>query len=75
MSMSGLLVLTAIIIAFLVFGVVLAWGERQTRNLVAAGKRDEKRGQQTAEALMRSAKAIGMTDSFAVNDDRKMAKS
>ncbi len=74
MSTSGTIVLTAIIIAFLIFGVVLAWGERQTRNLATARKSGENR-RETAEALLRSAKAIGMTDSSAVNDDRKLAKS
>ena len=75
MSMSGMIVLTAIVIAFLIFGMVLAWGERQTRNLMAAGRSKEKRGQEVAEALMRSAKVVGMANNSAGGGSRKMAKN
>ena len=33
MPMTSILVLAGIVAAFATFGIVLAWGERQTRNL------------------------------------------
>ena len=34
MPMTSIIILTTIISAFAIFGIVLAWGEHQTRNLV-----------------------------------------
>ena len=61
MSVLAICVLTAIVVAFLIFGAVLAWGEWQTRDLGAAGK-SEKRRAEVAEALMKSANAIAVAD-------------
>lgn len=34
MPLSTVLIVSAIVAAFTLFGIVLAWGDRQTRNLV-----------------------------------------
>jgi lipopolysaccharide export LptBFGC system permease protein LptF len=73
MSTSGIFVLTAIIIAFLIFGMILAWGDRQTRNLIAAGKSEKKGAQEVANTLIRSAKAVATAGNSV--GDHKMAKN
>ena len=42
MAMTRILILTTIVAAFVLFGIVLAWGEYQTRHLV----RDRKQGRE-----------------------------
>jgi hypothetical protein len=38
---SSVIALSAIVMAFLLFAVVLAWGEYQTRNIVKDASKDE----------------------------------
>src|SRR5262249_60746241 len=42
MAITSILILTTIVAAFVLFGIVLAWGEYQTRHLV----RDRKQGRE-----------------------------
>ena len=46
MPITTIIVLSAIVVAFALFGVVLAWGETQTRHL----NRDQQRARKTAQA-------------------------
>jgi hypothetical protein len=46
MPITTIIILSAIISAFLLFGAVLAWGEMQTRHL----GRDQQRARKTAQA-------------------------
>ena len=46
MPITTVIILSAIIVAFVLFGVVLAWGETQTRHL----NRDQQRARKTAQA-------------------------
>jgi hypothetical protein len=39
--MSSIIALSAIVMAFLLFAVVLAWGEYQTRNIAKAAAKNE----------------------------------
>jgi hypothetical protein len=46
MPITTIIILSAIVAAFLLFGVVLAWGEMQTRHL----GRDQQRARKSAQA-------------------------
>ena len=46
MPITTIIILCAIVIAFMLFGAVLAWGEMQTRHL----GRDQQRARKTAQA-------------------------
>jgi len=46
MPITTVIILSAIVAAFVLFGVVLAWGEMQTRHL----GRDQQRARKTAQA-------------------------
>ncbi|HLN38823.1 MAG TPA: hypothetical protein VK337_13645 [Xanthobacteraceae bacterium] len=46
MPITTIIILSAIVAAFLLFGAVLAWGEMQTRTL----DRDRQRARKTAQA-------------------------
>jgi len=46
MPITTIIILCAIVAAFLLFGAVLAWGEMQTRHL----GRDQQRARKTAQA-------------------------
>ena len=46
MPITTIIILCAIVAAFALFGVILAWGEAQTRNL----GRDQQRARKTAQA-------------------------
>jgi hypothetical protein len=46
MPITTIIILCAIVIAFALFGAVLAWGETQTRHL----NRDQQRARKTAQA-------------------------
>ena len=46
MPITTIIILSAIVAAFVLFGVVLAWGEMQTRHL----GRDQQRARKTAQA-------------------------
>lgn len=46
MPITTIIILAAIVAAFALFGVVLAWGEMQTRHL----GRDQQRARKTAQA-------------------------
>ena len=46
MPITTIIILSAIVAAFALFGVVLAWGEMQTRHL----GRDQQRARKTAQA-------------------------
>ena len=46
MPITTIIILSAIVAVFALFGVVLAWGEMQTRNL----DRDQQRARKTAQA-------------------------
>jgi uncharacterized membrane protein YozB (DUF420 family) len=46
MPITTIIILSAIVVAFALFGVVLAWGETQTRHL----NRDQQRARKTARA-------------------------
>lgn len=46
MPITTIIILAAIVVAFALFGVVLAWGETQTRHL----NRDQQRARKTAQA-------------------------
>ncbi len=69
MSVLAICVLTAIVVAFLIFGAVLAWGEWQTRDLGAA----EERRAEVTKALMKSANTIAVADHSVGN--RKTVKN
>lgn len=44
MPLTDALILTAICVAFVGFGVLLAWGERQTRHLSQTGRQNFAKG-------------------------------
>ena len=48
MPMTSIFILIAIVAAFAVFGIVLAWGEYQTRHLVRELKQGREKGDPSA---------------------------
>jgi Flp pilus assembly protein CpaB len=74
MPITTIIILAAIVAAFVLFGVVLAWGEMQTRHL----GRDQQRARKSAQAsnsvrvIRAKAQVTGATNT---SSSREMAPS
>ena len=61
MPIQTMIILSGIVFAFVIFGVVLAWGERQTRHFVREGERRSANTLKTAPSIRIIEGASGAT--------------
>lgn len=72
MPITTIFILSAIVAAFVLFGVVLAWGEMQTRHLGRDQQRAHKSAQASNSVRVIQAKAQ-VTDATDTSRSREMA--
>jgi len=59
MPITDTIIIAAIVIAFAIFGIVLAWAEYQTRNLPAGSRENANSGKAQSQPVLQTEAARG----------------